>query len=434
MKFTNSMKTAIVLPVVAILALSGCGGGGSTTSMAGGGTPGGGMPGGGETPALMPATGLTQSATAARTAMSAGDTLAARLPTASNEFAPQTSVLKRDFNQPQSAAIGDDSYIKTLSSDGANGFRVTYVVGADEETVHFADADYGAGTSPTSYYKEVDGKRYWLWSYTGSIAGPQKNMGATLVPFRYFDTIGTSIAIDGVNTTNYLTYGLRTDADALPSGSAHYGARLRADIYGTDAPSTNDRTRVWANVRLTVDFGGGSLDGDIRGFRVQEPGQSIVTMPATVYADIADGRIVGGRFTATWTQVVPGLDPGEIFAGDILGEFYGPNAEEVGAVLNGANDDEVIAGTIGGWRPTPSVPAGDLAVLSSGSYQDLPSSTATAATASVTAIAGDGADGFDLTYTIGADTHRVQFGADDFGADTFAGRERNYYERLLAIA
>ena len=437
MKFTDLMKTAIALPLIGMLGLYGCGGGGgSTTSMAPGGEmPGGEMPGGetpggetpgGETPTLMPATGLTPSAATARTATNAGDTLAARLPTASNEFAPQTSVLKRDFNQPQSAAIGDDSYIKTLSSDGANGFHVTYVVGGEEETVHFEAGDYGAGTSSTNYYKEANGRRYWLWSYTGSITGPQKNMGATLVPFRYFDKIGTSVAIDGVNTTNYLTYGLRTDADALPSGSAHYGARLRADIYGSDAPSTNDRTRVWANVRLTVDFGEGSLDGDIRGFRMQEPGQSTVTLPLTVYADIENGQIVDGRFTATWTQVNPGEDA---FAGNILGEFYGPNAEEVGAVLNGTNDDEVIAGVIGGWRPTPSVPAGDLAVLSSGSYQDLPNSTATAATASVIAIAGDGADGFNLTYTIGADTHRVQFGADDFGADTFAGRERNYFER-----
>lgn len=80
-------------------------------------------------------------------------------------------------------------------------------------------------------------------------------------------------------------------------------------------------------------------------------------------------------------------------------------------------------------RPTPSVPAGDLAVLSSGSHQDFSSSTATAATANVSAFAGDGADGFNVTYTIGTDTHKIQLGADDFGADTVAWRERNYLER-----
>ena len=390
--------------------------------MVGGGT-GGGMTGGEAMP-LTPAAGLTPSAATAQTAMSAADTLAARLPTASNEFAPLTSILKRDFNQPQSAAIGDNAYVKTFSSDGANGFRVTYVVGEEEETVHFVASDYR--TTSGDYYTETeDGRRYWLWSYTGSMTGPQRNMGSSL--YRYFDTIGTSVTIDGVSTVNYLTYGLRTDGGGLPSGSAHYGARLLADIYDSDAPAISDRTRIWANVRLTVDFGEGSLDGDIRGFRVREPGQAVVTLPPTVYAEIEDGQIADGRFTATWTWAQ--VSPGEgAFAGNVLGEFYGPNAEEVGAVLNGANDDEVIAGVIGGVRPTPSVPAGDLAVLSSGSYQDVSDSTATAATASVTAIAGDGADGFDLTYTIGADTHQVQLGADDFGADTVAGRERNYYE------
>lgn len=418
-----------VLCVAALFALSACGGGGSKTAMDGNGSGSPTeMPGNDNvTSSLMPATGLTSNAAAPQTAMSAADTLATRLPIASNDFAPQTSVLKRDFNQPQSAAIGDDANIKAISSDGANGFRVTYVVGDEEETVHFVASDFAAGTSSTSYYKEANGRRYWLWSYTGSMTGSQKNRGSTL--FRYFDANGAAISIDRVTNSQYMTYGLRTGADALPAGTAHYGARMYADVWGSDAPSINQRTRVWGQVRLTVDFGAGSLDGDIRGFRNQEPGQSIVTVPATVYADIADGRIVGGQFTATWTQVNPGLDAGEVFSGDIFGEFYGPNAEEVGAVLNGSNDDSVIAGWIGGVRPTPSVPAGDLAVLSSGSHQDLSGSTATAATGSVAAIAGDGADGFNVTYTIGTDTHRVHLGADDFGGNTTAYRERNYYER-----
>ena len=432
MKISDPIKTATALPLIAMLALFGCGGGGgSTTSMmdggmTGGGT-GGGMTGGGEMPTLMPATGLTPSAAtpAPEYATSAGDTLAARLPTASNEFAPLTSLLTRDFNQPQSAAIGDNAYIKTISSDGANGFHVTYVIGEDEETVHFAASDYGAGTSSTNYYKEANGKRYWLWSYTGSIAGPEKNMGSG--EFRYFDANGIAINIDRVDSRNYVTYGLRTDADALPSGSAHYSGRVYADVFGSDAPSTNDRTRVWASLRLTVDFAEGSLGGDFRRFRVQEPGQSTVTLPLTVYADITDGEIANGQFTATWTQVNPLVDAEETFAGDILGEFYGPNAEEVGGVFNGTNADEVIAGWFGGVRPTPSVPEGDLAVLSSGSYQDLVNSTATASDGAVTAIASDGADGFNLTYAIGSDMFDIQLGANEFGGDPV--RTRNYHER-----
>ena len=171
--------------------------------------------------------------------------------------------------------------------------------------------------------------------------------------------------------------------------------------------------------RLTVDFAAGSLDGDIRRFRMEEPGQSRVTLPLTVYADITDGEIANGQFTATWTQVVPDLDAGEIFSGDMLGEFYGPNAEEVGGVFNGTNDDEIFAGWFGGVRPTPSVPGGDLAVLSSGSHQDVVNSTVAASDGAVTAIASDDADGFNLTYAIGSDTFDIQLGANDFGGDPF---------------
>ena len=340
--------------------------------------------------------------------------LAELLPDSDIRFPALSAALARDFSNSR-VSLSDDAWIKSVSSDGANGFHVTYVIGEVEETVHFAAGDYGAGTSATGYYKEADGKRYWLWSYTGSIAGAQKNMGST--EFRYFDAMGTEQNVDGVSSRNYVTYGPRTDAGALPAGSAHYSGRMYADLYESDFPSNSDRTRVRGSLRLTVDFGAGSVTGDIRRWRILAPGQTWETLPATEYADISDGRIVDGQFTAAWTQVNPGAAAGEIFAGDLLGEFYGPNAEEVGGVLNGANDDQVIAGWFGGIRPTPSVPTGDLALTSTASHQDLVNSTTTDSDAAVTAIAGDGADGFDLTYTIGSDTHRVQLGADDFGGD-----------------
>lgn len=418
MRIRDLIQATTVLPLMAMLALYGCGGGGgSTTSMTGGGMPGGGTGDdmtGGETAPLTPATGLIPSAATPQIAMSAGDTLAARLPNASNEFAPLTSAMKRNFNRPQSAAIGDDAYIRSIASDGANGFHVAYVVGDEEQTVHFAASDYGAGTA-TQYYKEADGRRYWLSSFTGSFSGARKNLGSS--EFRYFDANVFTVYIDRINRSNYVTYGVRTDPDALPEGTAHYSGRVRADVFSSDAPSIDDRTRVWASLRLTIDFAEGSVAGDVRRFRMQEPGQSTVTLPLTVYADIADGRIVDGQFTAKWTQVAPDLDAGEIFAGDMLGEFYGANAEEVGGVFNATNDTEVLAGWFGGRRPTPSVPAGDLTASSTASHQDLIASTTVASDATVSAIAGDGAGGFNLIYVIGSDTHQVQLGADDFGGD-----------------
>ena len=88
-----------------------------------------------------------------------------------------------------------------------------------------------------------------------------------------------------------------------------------------------------------------------------------------------------------------------------------------------------MVGWFGGIRPTPSIPAGDLAMSSSASHQDLANQATTLSDGAVTAVAGDGADGFSLTYTIGSDTYEVQLGADDFGSDPRPRFRRVYAER-----
>ena len=67
-------------------------------------------------------------------------------------------------------------------------------------------------------------------------------------------------------------------------------------------------------------------------------------------------------------------------------------------------------------RPS-MVPDGDLAVSSAGSHQDFANRVSALSNAAVTAVAGDGANGLDLTYTIGTETHRLHLGARDFGSD-----------------
>ena len=133
--------------------LSGCGGSSSTrpdtdTGMTGGtdtGMTGGtdtGMTGGTgmtDDPTLTVRDGLAQSAATPVHAGSANDTLATLLPDATNQFAPLTSTLRRDWGE-STTAPANDSHIKTIASDGSNGFHVTYVVGGEERMIHFEEA------------------------------------------------------------------------------------------------------------------------------------------------------------------------------------------------------------------------------------------------------------------------------------------------------
>lgn len=435
MNITGFIKNATALPLIATLALYGCGGGGgsSTSMMDGGQTPGGGempgggqTPGGGEMPTLMPATGLTPSAATPQYAAGAGDTIDALLPNASRTFAPLSSTLVRKFSQPRSTSIAEDAYIKTISSDGANGFHVTYVVGSDERMVHFEVGDYGTPDSPTGYFKRTeDGSRYWLWSYTGAFAGPNKNRGSASGEFRYFDVGGGSTSPPrSSNYSTVVTYGVRTEGADLPGGSATYGGRMYADRYSADDPDNNSgRTRMQGDVQLAVDFAAGTLDGKIRRIRTRAPGERFyLYMPATVYIDISGGMIVDGRFTAAWTEVNPGQ---AIAAGDILGEFYGPNGEELGGVINGTGTDEVVRGWIGTTRfeLDPHVLSGNLSsAVSVAVDRDFAAGTATEALdTEVTSVRSDGASGFNVTYVVDGQQETVHLRAADVGFFTGTG-------------
>ena len=331
-----------------------------------------------------------------------------------------STALAQDYGapgRPRSAGVSDNAYIKAISSDGAGGFHVTYVLGSVERSVHFVANDFAAGTSSTTYYKEdQDGSRYWLWSGTRAFHRSNRNMGST--EFAYFDVNGTVFADAGRDNDAryYFTYGVRTDGDSLPAGDARYGGRMYADVYPLDDPRLTARTRVWGDVRLTVDFGAGSVEGKIVRFRLREPGLDTVTLPASEYFDIADGEIVDGQFTASLTG--KGTEA-SAWQGDVLGEFYGPAAEEVGGVLNATSNDSVMSGWFGGdaFDLAPQVFQGDVsAPLTVAVDRDFTTTSATEApNATVTSVRSDGANGFNVTYMVDGQQETVHLREEDAG-------------------
>ena len=398
---------SITAVMAGAVALNGCGGSGGG-SMSGTMTPvDPPQPPEPPSPTLTVPTGMTASSALGVTARSAGDTIAALLPRPDRAFAPVSAKSRMD-----------EFHVKTISSDGNDGFRVTYVVAGRERTVHFEADDYGTADFQTNYYTETeDGGRFWLNSQFGSFSEEDKNEGSPY--FEYLDIYGSGSSGSDPQNRQHLTFGARTDAANLPTGTASYSGLLTAENHPSEFTNLDTRGTLWGHWRLTAEFSQSTLGGDIRLARVRGPNDSEYhNLPYTTYFRIENGQIVDGRFTAS----VSGVDSNPSapadrtlsgFEGDMLGEFYGPGAEEAGGVMRAAraSDNRVLVGSFGGKRMPeldPSLPEGGLSHLSVAVNRDYVATTVQLTDdAEVTALESDGANGFHVTYRIEGTDYRV---------------------------
>ena len=346
--------------------LSGCAGDGMKTTDTDTGMTGGTGPGMPEERTLTIGEGLARSTATPVNAGTTADTLATLLPDSANQFAPLTSSIERDFGA--STTTTSEAYVKTIASDGDNGFHVTFVVGGEERSVHFEEDDYNSANY--NYYKEVAGVHYRLWSRTDSYHGAEKNRGTPR--YSYVDLAGSQVYYEdeddaeneGAADQSNLAYGARTDAAALPSGSAGYAGTVTANTYLKSDPSRLHQERINGTLRLAANFDDSTLDGmilEIRKRTRDENGRwnAWSSLPDTTRFEIADGRIVDGQFTATLTgtdsnTAATPQDTVSGYEGGMLGEFYGPAAEEVGGVLNASSDDRVMLGAFAGKQTDPN--------------------------------------------------------------------------------
>ena len=350
----------IAISMAAVLALSGCGSSSKTPDPTDGGTP---QTPGGDDQALTVPNGLAGSTATPVKASDTGDTLATLLPNPASMFAPLAALVGGDTSEESPGTeLASDLRVKTVSSDGNNGFRVTWVAGGEEQTIHFEAADYLDGRY--YYSKEVDGVEYFLATHTDSFERADKDQGPS--GYRYFDHNQFGISDEGAGTVdrNYISYGARTDTSGLPAGEATYIGNMQAWTYPKDSHSTARRDRMRGGMRLTADIGAGTLDGLILGISVRRSGENDYSpLPDTTWFEIGNGQIVDGQLAGTLTgrdsNAGAAMDDTVLgYEGGILGEFYGPGAEEVGGVLNASRSDRVMVGMFGGARLDPDGPNG----------------------------------------------------------------------------
>ncbi len=315
--------------------------------------------------------------------------------TDNTEYSPLTSAISRDFDT-NTSAIATDFFVTSISNTAAE-LEINYMVGEDARTVTMTSADCFPDPAP---YISCDKDGAYLWSMT-SLDPTKFDQGDEFQHMEFQQLLANGYR------TNYL-FGV--NPEVLPTGSATYAGRFRADAYKMTSASSSQRVRYSGAFLLSANFDMSELDGRIYNIHGSQPGQSSSSdrLPwPTSYFTITDGRIVNGQFTAVLTAGdsdpnTPLNESVRGYMGHILGEFFGPNSEEVGAVVSASRDaagddhDYVMYGLVGGTDFGPAKEIGSEGILV-GVLRDLDTDTTELRKEGVTATIQRNGDSWTVT-------------------------------------
>ena len=303
----------------------------------------------GEEP-LSPAPGLTVSDRGQIYSNSRTTTLEYLLNTSLVNPPPLTSAVFDDWADDRTE-IRDGAFVDAIYPDsGGGGFYVEYTIDNEStKTVYFSQSDLDS--SGDYYYKQTQDGDLWLWYPPTDFDHYEDDLYHSY-SYLYFRPVDQSGEFDFV-----FDFGGRTQF--FPSGTAIYNGYLFSEIYNNDSSSSD---LLYGGFVLDADFRSAALSGSVDKIYLKRPDSSDYhSLPGTSRFVITEGRIVDGHFTATLTGVDSNSsnsydDSVRGFSGDMLGRFYGPNAEEVGGVMNAtrAESDQVARGSFSGFRFSPS--------------------------------------------------------------------------------
>ena len=306
---------------------------------------------------LATARGLASSSAAPVFAASEADTVGSAIASAANGLPVLSTSLHRQWDPTTDVRLTDSGtfHVQSIRSDGSGVFTVRYVLDGTEAEVSFDEATDCANGCEVTVGDEI----HYLWQWW-SAAPLSSHDGA-----RYMDVFGYEwYAYDSQTSTDrdanswYFVFGTRTEA--LPAvGEAIYRGPMRANLFDPDNPSGRNSWFMRGHVRLAANFDMSELQGRIYALRVEVPRDAPEVSWPTSSFELSDFAVNNGQFTATLTGV--DSDPTTNFdasvrgfMGSVLGEFYGPNAEEVGGVVTAERDedgdttaDRVLVGAFG---------------------------------------------------------------------------------------
>ena len=295
---------------------------------------------------ILPGLGLSVSSSDPVLASTDADTLEQLLANPASVFPALSAGLYRVYvSGSEGTTLSTDFAVNTIQMNTQGDYIISYVLDGAPGTVTVTKND---ATRPNNYMVNVNGTPFYFWPWTQTRNDPF---------FRYMDAFHLTPDFSDGNFRSWFIFGARTDA--LPAtGNATYRGRFQAETHLTNNPDFSERQRISGAMRLVANFDLRRLQGQIDAIRSEDSSRNRADW-TTSNLEITDGKIRDGQFTAT----LVGMDSDSNssfdesvkgFMGSVLGEFYGPNADEVGAVVAahrdviGQNNDRVLYGYIGG--------------------------------------------------------------------------------------
>jgi hypothetical protein len=198
----------------------------------------------------------------------------------------------------------------TFLPDAGDVFDPDSVPGESVTTVRILNMDYGGSG--------LDYTTYGFWE------------------LQRFDNLGN---VSAVRATAFV-FGFPTDAADIPTqGTASYSGRMD----GLYSDSLNASQPVTGTFNLNADFAARTIGGQVTG----------IDLAGSSFRDIdLDASVAGGNSFVGTASTAPagGGQVGPDMSGVLLGEFYGPTAEEVGAAFEMSGGGALMVGAIAGQQ------------------------------------------------------------------------------------
>ena len=261
-----------------------------------------------------------------------GEDLTELLRSPSNSFAPISTTITRDGTSSPT----QDFHVTSFRKSGPDDLEITYMTDGQSRSV-FMNRDNDCFAVPVDGTFECDdGNGHYLWTWTSNNS-PFESGGET----DFFE-------IHNLNVPGgRIVYLFGATPDTLPAGKATYTGWARMDARPATDSSNSSRQRLWGRLLLSANFDLRMVQGLIDYVRGTQPG---APRSDRVYWDtssftLTDGRIRDGQFTALLTgrdsdPSTPLSESVRGFFGTVIGRFFGPNAEEVGALVSAVRDGE----------------------------------------------------------------------------------------------
>ena len=296
--------------------------------------------------------GLTRSPEPPVYADSSQDKLAALLQSGETVFSTLSSALRLDYDMDTAARPDQGTaYVKSFSGDGMGGFNLISVFDGEETSVHFEAGDYDESLASLIKIPDDGEAIYGLFSYTYSYADGSSEFDyldlAYWLHYQGSDAAtvaatGDSSLFQGETRDSFVVYGARTPSGGLPIGSATYEGRMEAGFWDADGdPDTNIFTRyVQGNLSLVANFADATISGRVDNLAIPSWATDSGEAEPVGAISISAAAIDDAQFVADWTgeNADTTAAPDRTlsgFTGTLVGEFYGPAAEEAGGVLSG---------------------------------------------------------------------------------------------------